>query len=88
MSALTTIKELQNMTPVDLRKEIAAQDTLVVKLRLGVKLGKEKDSAKYVRERKQLARMKTVLAQKSIEKESAVSSSKETKTSVSSRRKK
>lgn len=60
MSSLTTIKELRKMSAEDLRKEIIAQQNIVVKLRLGVKLGKEKDSAKYVREKKQLARMKTV----------------------------
>jgi len=60
MSSLTTIKELRKMSAEDLRKEIIAQQNTVVKLRLGVKLGKEKDSAKYVREKKQLARMKTV----------------------------
>ncbi|MBT4119429.1 MAG: 50S ribosomal protein L29 [Candidatus Peribacter sp.] len=60
MSSLTTIKELNKMSPEDLRKEVIAQENTVVKLRLGVKLGKEKDSAKYIREKKQLARMKTV----------------------------
>ena len=60
MAAMTTIKELRKMQPEDLLKEITAQQTLVVKLRLGVKLGNEKNSAKYIAERKQLARMKTV----------------------------
>jgi ribosomal protein L29 len=60
MSSLTSIKELNKMTSEDLLKEIHQQQNAVVKLRLGVKLGKEKDSAKYVREKKQLARMKTV----------------------------
>lgn len=60
MSTLTSIKELQKMSPADLHKEIVQQENIVVKLRLGVKLGKEKDSAKYIREKKQLARMKTV----------------------------
>ncbi len=60
MSTLTTIKELCKMSPEDLRKEIITQENMVVKLRLCVKLGKEKDSAKYIREKKQLARMKTV----------------------------
>ena len=60
MASLTSIKELNKMSTEDLRKEIIAQENTVVKLRLGVKLGKEKDSAKYIREKKQLARMKTV----------------------------
>lgn len=63
--SLTSTKELRAMQNEDLRKEVAAQHTLVVKLRMGVKMGKEKDSAKYVRERKQLARMQTVLTEKS-----------------------
>lgn len=60
MSSLTSVKELRKMSPEDLLKEIRQQESTVVKLRLGVQLGKEKDSAKYVREKKQLARMKTV----------------------------
>ena len=60
MAALVTIKELRKMNPSDLAKEIRQQSTKVFTLRLGVKLGKEKDSAKYIREKKQLARMKTV----------------------------
>lgn len=92
MTNNTTIKELQKMNPKDLLKEIAQQEANVVKLRLGVKLGKEKDSAKYIRARKQLARMKTVLTQKVIEGESPKkneeNASSEEKKSVSSRSKK
>ncbi|PIR53920.1 50S ribosomal protein L29 [Candidatus Peregrinibacteria bacterium CG10_big_fil_rev_8_21_14_0_10_42_8] len=61
MSNTTTTKELHNMTPADLQKDIRAQEHEVVKLRLGVQMGSEKDSAKYVRAKKQLARMKTAL---------------------------
>ncbi len=61
---MITIKELRTMTSEDLRTEIRDQETAVLKLRLGVKLGKEKDSAKYIRERKQLARMKTIATEK------------------------
>lgn len=49
------------MQEKDLAKEIRDQQNLVVKLRMGVKMQKEKDSAKYIRAKKQLARMKTVL---------------------------
>lgn len=63
MSAKVTTTELRKMQPKDLLKEINSQQNAVVKLRLGVKLGKEKDSAKYIREKKQLARMKTVYSQ-------------------------
>lgn len=80
MATTTTTTELRKMTAADLAKEIRALEGEVVKLRLGVKLGKEKDSAKYVRQRKQLARMKTVYSE--------VSASKEEKKSVSSPSKK
>lgn len=89
MATITSTKELRKMTAADLLKEIRAQENEVVKLRLGVKLGKEKDSAKYVRERKQLARMKTVYSEVLIApvtdaKETKETASKEEKKSVSS----
>ena len=68
MAGKTTIDELRKMQLPDHLKEIIAQQNMVCKLRLGVKLGKEKDSAKYIRERKQLARMKTVYNQNQAEK--------------------
>ena len=46
--------------PVDeLRKEVLVQRTLVRKMRLQIHLNKEKDSAKYRREKRLLARMLT-----------------------------
>ena len=65
MSVTTSITELRALQVADLLREIANQETLVVKLRMGVKMGMEKNSAKYVHERKQLARMKTVINEKS-----------------------
>ncbi len=90
MSTTTTIKELQNMNDADLQKEIRSQENTVVKLRLGVKLGNEKDSAKYKREKKQLARMKTVLSDRKFapaekEEKNAEKGSQKAKKSVSSR---
>jgi|GEM_PF-1606171 len=67
MSNTTTTTELTNMNVVDLQKEVRAQENAVVKLRLGVQMGSEKDSAKYARAKKQLARMKTVLSSKKSE---------------------
>ncbi len=55
--------EYLSMSPVDLRTEIRAHEALVRKMRLGIELNKEKDTAKYRRERKALARMKAALAQ-------------------------
>ena len=63
MSAIT-IKELRGMELSDLRKEIRAQGTLVQKMRIQITMNTEKDSAKYRRERKMLARMLTVLTEK------------------------
>lgn len=62
MATVTTIKELRAMAHEDLLKEMRQQENVVVKLRLEVQMGKEKDSAKYIREKRQLARMKTVLS--------------------------
>ena len=67
MASTTTIKELRNMQISDLIKEIKSQRTLVAKLRLGVKMQKEKDTSKYTREKKQLSRMMTVLTEKRAE---------------------
>lgn len=64
MSVTTSITELRALQVADLLREIANQETLVVKLRMGVKMGMEKNSAKYVHERKQLARMQTVMTEK------------------------
>lgn len=80
MSVTSSITELRALQTSDLLREIAEQETHVVKLRMGVKMGMEKDSAKYVRERKHLARMKTILTEKSDEKSPSVSP----KSSVSS----
>lgn len=51
--------ELKAMPMPDLEREIKAQVLLVEKLRLGVHLKKEKDTARLRRERRTLARMKT-----------------------------
>lgn len=67
MSATTTTAELRKMPLADLQKEIRQLEDQVAKQRLGVRMGSEKNSAKYVRERKALARMKTILTEKHIE---------------------
>jgi hypothetical protein len=55
------------MQIADLLREFKAQELLVEKMRLGVKLKKEKDTARYRREKRQLARMKTELTRKAHE---------------------
>ena len=78
MAHQTTIKELRNMQPEDLRREIRMQRNENAKLRLSITLSKEKDTAKFQRGKKQLPRMLTVLA----EKERAVLPAKEQVTKV------
>ena len=51
----------------DLQVEVREQERLISKLSLGVKLNKEKDTAKYTSEKKQLARMRTILTEKETE---------------------
>jgi hypothetical protein len=63
----------------ELRKEILEQQTLVRKMRLGIHLNKEKDSAKYRREKRALARMLTA-------QHSAVAQPKELKTKPKTRK--
>jgi len=59
--------ELRKMQLQDLCSDVREQQKLVSKLRLGVKLQKEKDTAKYKNEKKQLARMRTILTEKQCE---------------------
>ena len=86
MSNTTTTKELNNMTAADLQSDIRTQEHAVIKLRLGVQMGSEKDSAKYVRAKKQLARMKTAQSNAKFEpKKNEDNVSQKSKKSVSSR---
>ena len=56
---VTSFGELMAMPFDDLRKEIVTQRALVRKMRLSIHLNKEKDTAKYRREKRALARMLT-----------------------------
>ncbi len=58
---LSSYGELLAMTRDDLRKDIRVQRMLVRRMRLGIELKKEKDAAKYRREKRHLARMLTAL---------------------------
>ncbi|PIR48411.1 50S ribosomal protein L29 [Candidatus Peregrinibacteria bacterium CG10_big_fil_rev_8_21_14_0_10_55_24] len=64
MATQLSMDELRNMNLTDLRREIREGSTLLAKLRLGIKMKKEKDTARYRREKRQLARMQTALTQK------------------------
>lgn len=63
MAIKTTMKELRKMNLADLTREALLKQALVSKMRLGIKMKKEKDTAKYRREKRQLARMQTVLTE-------------------------
>ena len=64
MSSHASATELLKMTPKELGNEVMQQKMLVAKLKLGIAMGKEKDTARYRRERRQLARMQTALTMK------------------------
>ena len=64
MATTLTTKELRNMTREDLLKDLTAQRGLVARLNMGIRLQKEKDTAKYRREKRALARMMTILTEK------------------------
>jgi ribosomal protein L29 len=68
MGRTVTTPELRKMPREDLKREILLQEAKALALRFGVSLGKEKDTARYRRERKQLARMLTILHEKKMEK--------------------
>jgi len=59
MTKPSTMNELSALSLTDLQREIKAQTLLLEKMRSGVQLKKEKDTAQLKRERRQLARMKT-----------------------------
>lgn len=65
MITQSTMTELQSMPLDDLRREVRGKREALAKLRLGVEMQKEKDTAKYRREKKMLSRMLMVLGEKS-----------------------
>lgn len=64
MATTLSMKELRNMNASDLQKDLHTQRSLLAKLALGIQMQKEKDTAKYRREKKVLARMMTALGEK------------------------
>jgi len=60
-NASTTYRELMAMDRADLVREIRGQKLIVSKLHMGIVMKTEKDTAKYRRERRALARMNTAL---------------------------
>ncbi|UPA22788.1 50S ribosomal protein L29 [Candidatus Peribacteria bacterium] len=66
MATTLTTKELRNMQTDDLRKEIAEKRLIVGKMHIDVQMRSEKDTARFLREKKELARMLTILNEKSV----------------------
>lgn len=63
MAKNATTAELRKMSAADLRKEIADKRAVVAKMRMTVALGAEKDTAQFRREKKEIARMLTILSE-------------------------
>ncbi len=64
MATSVSYAELIKMSPKDLESEIRENELAVQKMRVGITMGREKDTARYQRARRQLARMKTALTAK------------------------
>lgn len=67
MSTHASYAELLKMPIEDLERDIREQNLTVRKLRMGITMMKEKDTAQLKRERRMLARMMTALGQRSTE---------------------
>lgn len=67
MATKTTMTELRKMTLKDLHREVTSLQAAIGKLRMGMVMKKEKNTAHYQREKKQLARLMTALTEKSKE---------------------
>lgn len=63
MSKTASSTELRKMSASDLRKELAEKRLEVAKMRMSVNQRSEKDTAKYRREKKHIARLLTVISQ-------------------------
>ncbi|MEI8229845.1 MAG: hypothetical protein WCG83_01775 [Candidatus Peregrinibacteria bacterium] len=59
MTSHASATELKTMQASDLQRELHELELSLEKMRLGVQLGKDKDSARYRRDKRQFARMKS-----------------------------
>jgi ribosomal protein L29 len=59
------MEELRKMNIADLQREVRSLREICAKMRLGIQLQKEKDTAKYQRQRRTIPRLLTVLGEKS-----------------------
>lgn len=82
MATLASTTELRKMSVADLRKEVSEKRAEVAKLHIGVQMKTEKDTAKFAREKKHLARLLTILVEKESGEESAKTLKSSQKTST------
>lgn len=61
MAHHVTAKELRNMQLEDLKREIVEKQLIVAKMRIDVGMNVEKDTAAFAQEKKNLARLLTIL---------------------------
>lgn len=66
MPAAHTAAEMRKMQASDLRNEIAAKRAAIAKMKLGLAMRSEKDSAAFRRHKKELARLLTVSAEQAV----------------------
>jgi len=64
MAHQITIIELRNMQVADLAREVRGLRNDVAKMKIGIKMGKQKDTGGYRTAKRQLARMLTVFTEK------------------------
>ncbi|MDD5469644.1 MAG: 50S ribosomal protein L29 [Candidatus Peribacteraceae bacterium] len=64
MAQIVTITELRSMQVADLAREVRGLRNDVAKMKISIKLGKQKDTGGYRGAKRQLARMLTVLSEK------------------------
>lgn len=64
MSKHVSMKELRNMQPADILREVRTLRAELAKQRMGLALGKEKNSGSYKANKRQIARMLTVATEK------------------------
>lgn len=67
MATSVSYTELLKMSAKDLSAEIRENEMNLQKMRMGITMGREKDTARYQRMRRELARMKTALTAKTAE---------------------
>ena len=82
-----TIDELRSMPQAELFRERSSTRLIVAKMRMGIELKKEKDTAAYKRAKRGLSRMETVLSEKMQKKNFSESSASSASSASSSSKK-